>query len=684
MAETQLREFQMSSGSETPSESLKTGNDHSTEHPVAVDLQGSEPSTTHRRRDIDGLRGIAVLTVVGYHFFPDLVPGGYIGVDVFFVISGFVITALLLREQKMTRMGLLHFWLRRIRRLLPALIVVLIATMLIGSFVMWPAQYTQLGQSVTWSSLMLGNIYQWHVTDYFASEPTWNPLLNLWSLGVEEQFYLAWPIVMGALLILWWRRKRTTIAIVALAVTGAWILSAAWPAMHDQTLNSFSDVFYLPWFRAWELGIGALAAFLVAQPKLKAKLEKKRLGKSSRAGSIAYLALLIGLFVSLVASKSNLNPAIYALASVLITVALILFGTAHQNSDRISGNPFLLFFGKISYSLYLWHWPLLSLMLSAGIVLSLWSGLGLLSVSIVAALITWKYIENIFLSKKISWKLISIILTAMMIVAMAGLGISRSHGFPSRSSAVASELMKFSYDQNVDYRTGTCFVEQASGQATSSLRNCFENEVGKNNILLWGDSFAASFYQGLKQIRGPNTTLTQLTVAGCQPQLPKTTPVQYCRDLDELALNGIKEQRFNTIVLMGVWKESEAQPLIDLIREIKAVSDAKILVVGPLPQWTPSLPRAWSFREARTLQALPEYSAQGLIQEPFVVNEKLKHALSNEGVTYLDALNASCRNNECLVTTDGTVQGLTSWDYAHLTKAGSLWLAQALLAGNRW
>jgi peptidoglycan/LPS O-acetylase OafA/YrhL len=642
--------------------------------------QDAEPkAATHRRKDIDGLRGIAVLAVVGYHFFPEWIHAGYIGVDVFFVISGFVITALLMRDKRMTIQGLASFWGRRIRRLIPALITVLVVTAILGWFVMWPTQYAQLGQSMSWSSIMLGNIYQWNVTDYFASEPTWNPLLNLWSLGVEEQFYLVWPLVMGALLVVWNRTKNLTIILVALSVLSAWLFTFAWTGNHSDSTSSYADVFYLPWFRAWELGVGALAAVALAHPKIR-----KKTIANTKTWMVAYLLLLVGLIVSLVLPKTSLNPATYALAAVALTVALIVIGAFFRQSDRITGNPGLLFFGRISYSLYLWHWPLLSLMLSAGIALTISSGLALFFISVCAAYGTWRLVEAPFLARKLSWKLVVTILISLGLVATLGVAISRNQGFPGRTSALAAELSNFTYEQSADYRTGSCFVEQLDGQSTSTLKNCFADKPGKNNILLWGDSFAASFYRGLESVAGTNSTITQLNVAGCQPQLAKDATVTMCQDMDSLAMSGVKAGRFDTVILMGVWNAAEAQPLVNLVRQIKATSSAKIMVVGPLPQWSPSLPRAWSFRQAQALGELPKYSNVGLLQQPFEVASAIRASLAGEGVIYLDPLEQLCNTDGCLVTTDGTVQGLTAWDYAHLTKAGSEHLAQALLAETEW
>src|SRR5688572_5179641 len=215
-------------------------------------LRASERAVpaAYYRADIDGLRGVAVLVVIGFHAFPQYIPGGFIGVDVFFVISGFLISSIILRQLRRSTFSLSDFYARRIRRIFPALILVLAACLLFGSFALLPDELQQLGKHVGAASAFVSNVVLWSETGYFDRAAELKPLLHLWSLGVEEQFYLAWPVLA---LVLWKRRHDLllTVLLLSLASFGLGIAVG-----HE----SRPAHFYLPMTRFWELGVGCLLA----------------------------------------------------------------------------------------------------------------------------------------------------------------------------------------------------------------------------------------------------------------------------------------------------------------------------------------------------------------------------------------------------------------------------------------
>src|SRR6266403_459804 len=297
----------------------------------------SSPSSRYRP-DIDGLRAIAVMLVVNFHAFPEAMPGGFIGVDIFFVISGFLITGIIVRELDQQRFSLLGFYNRRIRRIFPALIVVLCAALVLGSVWMLPAAYAQLGSDVFASAAFFANIALLLQSGYFDIESAKKPLLHLWSLGIEEQFYLFWPLM----LMLVARLRLSTLAAVAALGVASFVLNVALIGSNPVA------TFYLPFTRAWELLAGAALACGWNQ--------------ISQTGTASNLRATIGLLLIATAAgvldTKSAFPGWWAILPVA-GAALLLSAPAGWFCRSLLASPPLVWVGLISYPLYLWHWPLL-------------------------------------------------------------------------------------------------------------------------------------------------------------------------------------------------------------------------------------------------------------------------------------------------------------------------------------
>ena len=305
----------------------------------------------HYRPDIDGLRAVAVVGVIIYHAFPGILPGGLFGVDIFFVISGYLITQLILKEMHEQRFSVAEFYRRRVRRILPALVVVLAASALFGWFALLPWELTWLGSAIAWSAPFMANVFFARAGDYgnyFAPGAELSPLIHLWSLAVEEQFYLAWP-----LLLLLAGRARVTLRILstviaislALSVLGNWLRPG--------------QSFYLPTSRAWELAGGGLlaAAHASAALALPLRFGRYRIGMPAIISVAGLVLILLGIrFVTTAPALSGLLGLIPAAGAT----ALIAAGSqAPVNRYLLASRP-MVFVGRISYPLYLWHWPALS------------------------------------------------------------------------------------------------------------------------------------------------------------------------------------------------------------------------------------------------------------------------------------------------------------------------------------
>lgn len=329
---------------------------------------------------IDGLRALAVLPVLLYHVFTALCPGGFAGVDVFFVISGYLITGGIHRDLQRDRFSIRNFYHRRIRRILPAYFVVIASVFLVGCAVYYSCPLRDLGDASVLGSLFSANIYH-YVTgnDYFSPQVKDSPLLHLWSLSVEEQFYLVIPLLCA---LVWrWRRRWLAPTLFTLAV-----LSLA-GAVYAIQAGSANKAFYFLQFRAWELLAGSLLALL---PPL-AVTEGQRIHWRVRWAALAGLALVLLPYALLSATVPF--PGATALPSVLGAVLLIRYGHAGWTHALLASRP-LVGVGKISYSLYLWHWPVTVFWRYLTYEqLTLWDYSGMIALSLVLAYLSWRFVE---------------------------------------------------------------------------------------------------------------------------------------------------------------------------------------------------------------------------------------------------------------------------------------------------
>jgi peptidoglycan/LPS O-acetylase OafA/YrhL len=345
---------------------------------LSTDALIQPPQHHAYRPDIDGLRAVAVLMVVLYHFaLPTLaIPGGYTGVDVFFVISGYLITRLLMAAPADAG-ALGEFYLRRFRRLYPALLVVVTATLIAGYFLMMPGDYLDLGESARYAVFALGNLHFYGNTGYFDQAAELQPLLHTWSLAVEEQFYLVWPFVILAA-----RRLGGSRAVLGtcIAVVVAGFAYAGWAVQWEAKL-----AFYSPLSRAWELGLGALMVFVPA-------LRSRRTATWANGAGIALIA-----WSAFALSDATVFPGPSALFACLGSALLVWAKDPGTWVSRLLAAEPMRTLGLLSYSLYLWHWPVLVFALhDSGAALSAAQGLVLLALVLVLAWMSWRWVEEPF------------------------------------------------------------------------------------------------------------------------------------------------------------------------------------------------------------------------------------------------------------------------------------------------
>ena len=444
------------------------------------------------RTDIDGLRALAVLSVVTFHAFPAWMTGGFIGVDVFFVISGFLISTIIFESLNVGEFSFHEFYARRIKRIFPALLLVLIASYAFGWFILFADEYKQLGKHIAGAAAFVSNFVLWSEAGYFDKLSETKPLLHLWSLGIEEQFYILWPFV------LWfaWKRKFSFLALTIVVSIASLIFNLK--GVQQDTVAAF----YSPQTRFWELLSGStLAGFAIYKKDLLANYKSRAdiwLVKivynqtvesneklSNFASSIGFLLLVYG-FLKL---TKDLNfPGIYAVIPVIGTSLIILAGPNAWINRKILSNKIAVWFGLISFPLYLWHWPLLSFArIIYNQVLSYEIRVAAVALSIVLAWLTYRFVERPIRFGKGGKSKATILVVAMVVVGFLGYGTYKSDGFVERSIVTNNRFLldlEWPYwtDQECAdrYNVSPCQVSNSSPQ-----------------LMIIGDSHGNHLYPGL-------------------------------------------------------------------------------------------------------------------------------------------------------------------------------------------
>ena len=295
------------------------------------------------RPDIDGMRAIAIILVVIYHAFPKFITGGFFGVDVFFVLSGYLISTIIIEQLNSNSFRLTDFYVRRIKRIVPALITVMVVSLILGWFLLLPMEYKQLGKHLLGGSTFISNFLSWNEVGYFDGAAESKPLLHLWSLSVEEQFYLLWPITLS-----WFYTKKYNLFnLIGLIALFSFILNIILVKINTEA------AFYFPVARFWELMLGAMIIYCT--PKTTPTIAFIRNHRSF----ISFLGLFVIVAVCLYVKKQFQIPGFWALLPTLGAALLIISENGWVNRNVLSSR-FMVWLGQISYPLYLWHWPILS------------------------------------------------------------------------------------------------------------------------------------------------------------------------------------------------------------------------------------------------------------------------------------------------------------------------------------
>jgi peptidoglycan/LPS O-acetylase OafA/YrhL len=628
------------------------------------------------RADIDGLRAVAVLLVFAYHletFAAGYVAawGGFVGVDVFFVISGFLISSVILREIDSASFSIKEFYRRRIRRIFPALVVMMLVTAIVSSYYMLPTQLYAFAKSLLAATFSISNFYFLSTAGYFSSNID-KPLLHTWSLAVEEQFYILFPLFLLVLRRFFPRRFKSAIVAVA---TASFILSV-W-VVH----SSPTTAFYLPTTRAWELLLGAMLSIDLF-PRVHTAAGRNLLSV------VGLLAILIPGFIYI-----NVPfPGASALAPCAGAAFIIAAGeTGSSFVGRLLSLKPVVFIGLISYSLYLWHWPII-LFQHMAMIQPRNASNHMIKGSIVVfafavATLSWRFIETPFRKGNLMLKGASAFRFAgasAAILAVFGCTILVSRGLPSRYSQ--RQLVLASYvDYTAPGQEGVCSIE-SGGPAKFNVAHCLHQDPSKKNYLLIGDSHAAHLWYGLQKTF-PEINFLEASASGCEPSVqakPDSSPFQrldrrlftdFCRPLMDYVFNDyLKTHHVDRILLAARWEE-DALPRLDVTIHTLKARGLDILLFGPIVQYDSDLP--WllvtSLRERD-----PNLPLRHRLTDLEALDQQMGMLAQRWDVGYVSYFKMLCQGRECAeyVNNDTPLQS----DYGHLTPAGSLLVSARLKA----
>ncbi|CAL76706.1 conserved hypothetical protein; putative membrane protein; putative acyltransferase domain [Bradyrhizobium sp. ORS 278] len=625
-----------------------------------------------------------MLAVVGFHFEAPAIFGGFVGVDIFFVISGYLITGLIAAEMARGRFSFAGFYERRVRRLLPALYVMVAFAAIPAASDLLSSERTEFFRSAAAVVTFTSNVFFWLRAGYFDHAAVEKPLLHTWSLAVEEQVYLVLPVLVWAVLRLARGRRFVLPLTLALLAAASFVLSLLLISGHASV-----TAFFLSPPRAWEFLLGGLVAV--------SGLPAPRPGLTR--GAARTLALLLLAIPILSLRPGSGFPGANALAPCLGAALFLWSGEGVPNSARSPLSPLsaVAFVGRISYSLYLWHWPLFAFARFAkpGLALDGGERAVLFALTVAVATLSWRYVEQPFRERRLvptpraAFGLAA--LASVILLVGSAIGLLRSDA-ASDADRAAQRLDAYNtYDMKPVYRYGACFTTPDGRVA----EDCLRADTGKTNILLWGDSFAAHAYHGLKlQLDPDRVNIMQATQPTCMPTFSaETQSVPACRALAAQMRDHLASHRPDLVVMAADWLEDARPPryagmLRDLRLTLARLSEAGIPVVilGPAVQFRARLP---SMLARATLRGVTPDPAMFVRSDIFALDQAMQAALpSGEGLFYVSILSAVCAERGCPLTV-GDVP--LSFDHAHLTAEGSvhvmgkvapLILPRAMLSGS--
>jgi len=611
------------------------------------------------RAEVDGLRAVAVMPVIFFHAGASQMPGGFVGVDIFFVISGFLITDILMRELRAGKFSLLGFYERRARRILPALFLVLFASFVAGAFIMLPYEFATFGRHIVAVVFFVSNIvFSWE-NGYFAPAAELNPLLHTWSLAVEEQYYILFPPFLWAC---WRWFRRGLVPLLILIAVGSLVLA------EYLSIRSPSANFYLLPTRAWEILAGSLAAvYLMDRPVLRGWLAE-----------IVGLAGLGAILVSIVAYDAYMPfPSAWALVPVLGAVAVILAASPATLAGKILGSRPFVGIGLISYSAYLWHQPLLAFarLLDADKHYAAEVKLALIGVTLVLAWLTWRFVEQPFRRRDAFGR--------KSIFALSGLGGAALSGIGA--IAVVSGGLPQRYPEHIRPLVSTTLLDYSAyvNEAHTRMKGVSLAD-DRPNLVLVGDSYSWDLSNMIDENDGfAGFAISTIYVpTGCQflygPPFGEIADGVDPLRREECASSVLTDEKLDTmrradiVIFAPAWHDWSARLFVDSLPAMNLGDDTRVFAVG-----------SKNFQDNR-LSAVAAFEKEG-VAAVYPVSDRISrtNAILEKGLgkdVFISLTEAFCEDGACPVFTP---QGdLISYDGGHLTAAGAAYLGGRLFSST--
>jgi peptidoglycan/LPS O-acetylase OafA/YrhL len=658
------------------------------------------------RPDIDGLRAIAVLSVMMYHAFPAALRGGFVGVDIFFVISGFLICTIIFKGLESNQFSFIDFYSRRVRRIFPALVAVLLTTFVLGWFILYQDEYRQLGKHIAGSAGFVSNFVLWRESGYFDAAAETKPLLHIWSLGIEEQFYIVFPMLAWLL----WRARLNALSVVILLGVISFALNL------KSVGGDAAMTFYMPQTRAWELSIGSTLALLAldlsgGMAKLEAspgKLLRRLCARQTPTchqkqfwqNARAWLGVLLISVALWKITRDTYFPGQWALLPTLGAAFLIWAGPHAYVNRALLSSRILVWVGKISYPLYLWHWVLLTYTrIVVGETPSVGVRCAALGLAILLAWLSYSLIEKPLRFGGNSRRKTLALAIAMSAIACVGLACFKTNSPSSWFFAAHSNRVKETNELVAALQT-----RLKQWQDPKTTVQCFQLRPDKDfkffadhgcipptqidranapTLMLIGDSFSASLSLGLRPWAAERGYKFYQISSGSCSLFSDDVSDPDCQNYTRKSFEAIPFVKPDVLIIDSYWLyasqpayfknqgnwPSYSEYLTDKFRYIAGLQAKKVIVVGQIPIWDPDLPHQLIRNFIANGQRIPHRTFLGVTRGSLTMDATMRTLAFPPNYHYFSMKDVLCNADGCLTRVGNNLAtDLAVWDYGHLTE----------------
>lgn len=615
------------------------------------------------RKDINGLRALAVLAVVIYHFNALWLPGGFAGVDVFFVISGYLMTAIICRGLNGGSFSLPRFYVARAKRIIPVLAVMCCVLMVFGWFNLLPTEYKEMARHIYSSLLFYSNSVYLSEVGYFAASTNENWLLHTWSLSVEWQFYIVYPVVLLVLAKVFGMKVVRWVLVTAVLIGFVYCMRLS--------IRHPEQAFYLLPARAWELCAGGLAfLFPLALDRAKGRI-------------VEWVGLALVLCGYVLISKTVIWPGYHVLMPVIGTLLVIL---ANRQDSLLTGNVVFQRVGLYSYSIYIWHWPVMVYMNYSGLLGDVSSIAAGVVISLVLGYVSYTFVERkrgVGKSqlRSLAWcaGFVGVVLFSNVVFRLDGLNSSIRGADIAEKTKFVDSYATLHKNLVEPYWLKCNSYEVFARTGARNIDASCTDQRGDDGVFLWGDSHAEALSFGIRSNLPAGVPFYQVTSSACGAALGQnksSVAMQAtCNTSNALALQEIARVR-PRVVIMAQQNSHELTDWNEIARHLKTLGVKEVILVGPVPQWQPSLPivmtkRHWNSAESRIVD-------QGLDQRLLKTDALLKKELDPSVIDYISVIGNLCEGLACLAKVDDG-KSLLVVDYGHLTPSASQYVVRTIV-----